>query len=123
MKYGILKSSPTRILHNKEKLWSAFASLQFGPQRKRLQLPDHEELEKCLVLWIRRARSQNLPLNGLIICAKAKKFVLQLKIKYFSCSEGWLSRFKKHKGLVFHAVSGESATADATACFNQISTM
>lgn len=66
-KYAIPKSSLTRILHDKEKLRSAFSSTQFGPKRMRLRLPEHEELEKCLALWLRRARSENRPVIGPIM--------------------------------------------------------
>ncbi|KAH7947444.1 hypothetical protein HPB52_012008 [Rhipicephalus sanguineus] len=77
-KHGVPKSSLTRILHDKEKLRTAFETSRFGPQRKRLRHGDHEGLEKCLVLWLRRARSQNIPVNGPLIRAKAEEFVLQL---------------------------------------------
>lgn len=114
-KYGIPKSTLTRIIHDKDKLRDAFSNSRFAPQRKRLRLANHEEMEKCLVIWIRRARSQNLPLSGPLIRAKAE-FALRLGIENFSCSEGWLSRFKERSGLVFRAVSGESAVAVADAC-------
>ncbi|XP_049524040.1 tigger transposable element-derived protein 4-like [Dermacentor silvarum] len=113
---GVPKSSLTRILHDKEKLRDAFESSRFGPQRKRLRQGDHEELEKCLVLWLRRARSQNIPINGPLIRAKAEEFVLQLGIADFLCSEGWLTRFKDRNGLVFRTIAGEATAADATAC-------
>lgn len=115
-KHGVPKSSLTRILHDKEKLRTAFETSRFGPQRKRLQHGDHEGLEKCLVLWLRRARSQNIPVNGPLIRAKAEEFVLQLGITDFLCSEGWLTRFKERNGLVFRTIAGEAAAADATAC-------
>lgn len=115
-KHGVPKSSLTRILHDKDKLRDAFETSRFGPQRKRLRHGDHEELEKCLVLWLRRARSQSIPINGPLIRAKAEEFVLQLGIKDFLCSEGWLTRFKERNGLVFRTIAGEAAAADATAC-------
>ncbi|KAH6938412.1 hypothetical protein HPB50_009142 [Hyalomma asiaticum] len=81
-KHGIPKSSLTRILH-KEKLRDAFESSRFRPQRKRLRQGHYEELEKCLVLWLRRARNQNIPINGPLIRAKAVEFVFQLGIADF----------------------------------------
>ncbi|KAG0445233.1 hypothetical protein HPB47_018103 [Ixodes persulcatus] len=115
-KHGAPKTSLTRILHDKDKLQDAFETSRFGPQRKRLRHGDHEELEKCLVLWLRRARSQSIPINGPLIRAKAEEFVLQLGITDFLCSEGWLTRFKERNGLVFRTIAGEAAAADATAC-------
>ncbi|KAH7971962.1 hypothetical protein HPB52_004493 [Rhipicephalus sanguineus] len=88
MKHGVPKSSLTRILHDKDKLRDAFETSRFGPQRKCLRHSDHEELEKCLVLWLRRTRSQSIPINGPLISAKAEEFVLQLGMKDFLHSEG-----------------------------------
>lgn len=72
-------------------------------------------------MWLRRARSQSIPINGPLIRAKAEEFVLQLGITDFLCSEGWLTRFKERNGLVFRTIAkndiaGEAAAADATAC-------
>lgn len=63
MKHVVPNNSLTRIPHDKEKLRDTFESLQFGPQRKILRLANHEELEKCLGLWLRRAQSQNIHIN------------------------------------------------------------
>ncbi|KAH7977620.1 hypothetical protein HPB49_003049 [Dermacentor silvarum] len=75
MKHTVPNNSLTRILHDKEKLRGTFKSLQFGPQRKILRLANHEELDKSLGLWLRRAQSQNIPINELLIHAKAKELI------------------------------------------------
>nr|XP_050046565.1 tigger transposable element-derived protein 4-like [Dermacentor andersoni] len=115
-KHAVPKSSLTRILHDKDKLRQAFETSRFRHQRKRLRVANHEDLEKCLVVWLRRARTENIPISGPLIRAKAEEFVLQLGIEGFSCSEGWLTIFKDRNGIVCRAVSGEAAAADTTAC-------
>lgn len=114
-KHGDPKSSLMRILHDKNKL-QGFLTSQFRPQRKRLHHGKHEELQRCLVLWLKRARSQSIPISEPLIRAKAEEFVLQLGIKNFFCGEGWLTRSKKRNGLVSRTIAGEAAADDATAC-------
>ncbi|XP_070389824.1 tigger transposable element-derived protein 4-like [Dermacentor albipictus] len=82
-KHAIPKSSLTRILQDKDKLRQAFEKSRFGPQRKRLRVANHEDLEKCLVVWLRRVRSENIPICGPLVRAKAEEFVLQLGIEGF----------------------------------------
>lgn len=67
-------------------------------------------------MWLKRARSQSIPINRPLIRAKAEEFFFQLGVKDFLCSEGWLTRFKEKNGLVFRTIAGEAAAADATAC-------
>ena len=39
-------------------------------------------------------RDVNIAINGPILKAKAEEFAENMKIESFSCSEGWLDRFK-----------------------------
>lgn len=116
MKHVVPNNSLTRILHDKEKLRDTFESLQFGPQRKILRLANHEELEKCLGLWLRRAQSQNIRINEPLRHAKAKELNSSAWDEAFLSREGWLTRFKERNGLVFRTISGEATAADVTAC-------
>ncbi|KAH7931774.1 hypothetical protein HPB49_026002 [Dermacentor silvarum] len=63
-------------------------------------------------LWLKKARSMNLPVSGPLLAEKALTFAAQLNCTGFACSNGWLSRFKARYSIVGKAVCGEAAAAD-----------
>ncbi|KAM7306822.1 tigger transposable element-derived protein 4-like [Ixodes scapularis] len=81
-----------------------------------MRLADHKGLEKALFLWFKRDRSSNLPVTGPILEEKARNIALQMGTENFKFSDGWLSRFKKHHGVVFPTIAGESATVVQNVC-------
>ncbi|KAH6922941.1 hypothetical protein HPB50_020280 [Hyalomma asiaticum] len=113
-RHGIPKCTLSRILKDREKLEKAYNSGAFTPGRKRMRLADHEDLEKALFLWFKRARSSNLPVTGPILEEKARDIALQMGIEDFKFSDGWLSRFKKRHGLVFRTIAGFLEQVDAS---------
>nr|XP_037270601.1 tigger transposable element-derived protein 4-like [Rhipicephalus microplus] len=76
----------------------------------------HPELEQALLIWIREARSNRLPLSGDIVAAKASSLVIMLGIENFASSDGWLTRFKQRQDMVFKSVNGEKAAINAETC-------
>ncbi|KAH8028057.1 hypothetical protein HPB51_012643 [Rhipicephalus microplus] len=60
----------------------------------------YPEVEKALLLWLKKARSMNLPVSGPLLTEKALTFADQLNCPGFACSNGWLSRFKARYGIV-----------------------
>lgn len=110
LKYGITKSTLTTILKAKDKLQNNAS--RFAPDRKRLREAAYPDLENAVLLWLKRARSSNLPINGPILREKAEELSLRLGIEDFKCSDGWISRFKERHGLSFKTVSGEAAVVD-----------
>ncbi|KAH8031414.1 hypothetical protein HPB51_017186 [Rhipicephalus microplus] len=72
----------------------------------------YPEVEKALLLWLKKARSMNLPVSGPLLTEKALTFADQLNCPGFACSNGWLSRFKARYGIVGKVVCGEAAAAD-----------
>nr|XP_037285031.1 tigger transposable element-derived protein 4-like [Rhipicephalus microplus] len=72
-------------------------------------------MENVLLAWIQPARSVNLPVNGVVLKAKAEEIALRMNIE-FACSDGWLDRFRKRHGLVFRSIAGEAAAVDEVTC-------
>ena len=69
------------------------------------------------MMWFTQARALNLPVPGPILQIKARELALAMGYSDFSCSTGWLERFKSRHGIVFRKMCGESGsvTADMTA--------
>ncbi|KAH8034210.1 hypothetical protein HPB51_021880 [Rhipicephalus microplus] len=105
LKYGITKSTLTTILKAKDKLHNNAS--RFAPDRKRLREAAYPDLENAVLLWLKRARSSNLPINGPILREKAEELSLRLGIEDFKCSDGWISPFKERHGLFFKTTEGD----------------
>ncbi|KAH8026955.1 hypothetical protein HPB51_000441 [Rhipicephalus microplus] len=105
LKYGITKSTLTTILKAKDKLQNNAS--RFAPDWKRLREAAYPDLENAVLLWLKRARSSNLPINGPILREKAEELSLRLGIEDFKCSDGWISRFKERHGLSFKTTEGD----------------
>ncbi|KAH8028347.1 hypothetical protein HPB51_016170 [Rhipicephalus microplus] len=84
--------------------------------RKRMRTGAHPELEQALLIWIREARSNRLPLSGDIVAEKASSLAIMLGIENSALSEGWLIRFKQRHDMVFKSVNGEKAAVNAETC-------
>lgn len=111
-KYGVANSTISMILKNREKIEAAYASGSFEPVRKRIRTGRNEDVEVSLLRWIREARIQNLPLSGAVLQEKAKFFADALGLGDFSCSNGWLQRFKERHGICCKRICGEEASVD-----------
>ena len=57
-------------------------------------------------------RSQRIPVNGLVLKAKAEELSVTLGINGWKCSEGWLYRWKKRHGILYKTVCGKRGSVD-----------
>ncbi|KAH8025115.1 hypothetical protein HPB51_003031 [Rhipicephalus microplus] len=80
---------------------------EVASKRRLLRPAKYPDLEKARLIWIKEMRSQDIPLSGPVILAKAADFALQLDYDDFAASDGWLHRFRERYDLIFRAVSGE----------------
>lgn len=58
-------------------------------------------IDKCLIKWIKQTQVKNIPLSGTLLQEKSKEIAIELGIKDFSASNGWLGRFKQRHNIVF----------------------
>ncbi|XP_064463590.1 tigger transposable element-derived protein 6-like [Ornithodoros turicata] len=115
-KYGIPKSMLSTYIRNRKAIKDTYEGKGFTPERKRLRLAKHPEMGNALITWIKEMRSQDIPLSGPIIMAKAADFALPLNIEDFAASDGWFHRFRERHDLVFQAVCGERGDVSAETC-------
>ena len=73
-------------------------------QCMKLKLVYHSKLDDEVLIWLKQARGQNLPVGGDLIKQKAEL----LHISNFMASNGWLDNFKKHHGITFKTVQGKA---------------
>ncbi|CAB3224717.1 unnamed protein product [Arctia plantaginis] len=97
------------ILKNREEIIEKYSLGGVG--RKKLKAGKFVKLEKVLIEWFHRARASKLPINGRILCDKAREIADNLQITDFNASSGWIDRFKNRHGIVYRQRSGDSETA------------
>ena len=106
--FGVSKSTVTRLWSKRAELRAALQSSQFGPERKRFRTAKYCDIEDALLLWFKQAQSLNVTISGPILQAKAQELALSLGHLNFSCSSGWLDRFKSRHSITFRRTYGES---------------
>ncbi|XP_064482938.1 tigger transposable element-derived protein 6-like [Ornithodoros turicata] len=80
--------------------------------RVRARPPKHVQLERSLQLWFNDVRAKGAIINDAMLTEKAKVYGTLLGIEGFSCSAGWLSRFKNRNGIRNFQLHGEAASVD-----------
>jgi hypothetical protein len=109
--HNIAKTTVNTIWSDRDKIKRAFEESSAN-NRKRLRTAEFQDVEQSLLKWFHVARSQNVPINGQILCEKATAFATKLNHESFQRSNGWLGRFKLRHGVVFREICGEAAAVD-----------
>ena len=74
------------------------AAIKAGVPSKRMKLKSshHSKLDDGVLMWLKQARGQNLPVCGDLIKEKALKLAELMHIPNFMASNGWLDNLKRH---------------------------
>lgn len=91
------------------------AAIKAGVPSKRMKLTQAHDpkLDEGVLMWLKQARGQNLPVSGDLIKEKAMKLAELMHIPDFMASDGWLDNFKKRNGITFKTVQGEAGAVDS----------
>ena len=73
-------------------------------------------MDAALFQWFTAARAQSVPLSGEILKAKAEELNSGMGHDQWSCSSGWLSRWKVRHNIRYRRVCGENAAVDKDVC-------
>jgi len=107
---GLPSSSLRTILKNRKDIEKiAFLG---STKRQKVKNGKNEQLENILLEWFRQARILNLAVNGPVLTEKANEIAKRLNITDFGGSNGWLDRFRKRHGIVYHKICGEADAVD-----------
>lgn len=112
--FDIPQSTLSTILKDKDSLR---ANDVIGNKTKRQRNPTRLDIDATLFQWFTAARSQSIPISGEILKAKAEELSKGLDPTVeWSCSSGWLSRWKVRHHIKYWVVSGENAAVDKDVC-------
>lgn len=109
-KFEIPTSTLSTILKNRKDIEDK--ALQGSVKRKRVRGAKYEDLEQILAEWFHQQRSQNIPIDGVVLKIKASEIALQIGYEGFSPSNGWISRFQKRQEIKYKKISGESEAVE-----------
>ncbi|KAH6948096.1 hypothetical protein HPB50_022821 [Hyalomma asiaticum] len=109
-KYGIAQSILETIIKNASKIDAVLDDDVGSGERKRIRAATYGDVEVALYKWFVDARARNVPLNGPILLAQAKRLGFALGHEKFNQGNGWLQRFKD-----CHGIACKSIVADNTA--------
>ncbi|XP_068117493.1 tigger transposable element-derived protein 4-like [Hyperolius riggenbachi] len=101
--YGLNKATVSMIWKKRDRYKSV---VTFSDSSKKMRKSIYEDVEDAVFHWLKHARSVGIPVSGPLMKAKAAKFATALGHSKFSCSDGWLDRFKKRHNLSFHVLNG-----------------
>jgi hypothetical protein len=80
--------------------------------RQTLNKPKEVLLEEAVMKWYLCQRSSGMGVRGVEIKTTAEKFAKHLKLHNFSCSSGWLWRFRQRHNITNRKISGEAQRGD-----------
>lgn len=106
-KFGVPRTTIIGILNQKNEIKDIIKSENL-PKRVKIRSSRNKNLENGILMWFRDMRSQNIPVSGLLIQAKAKELATKLDIADFNASNGWLEKFLSRNLIVFKTNQGEA---------------
>ena len=117
-KWGIeVKRTTVKGILSKKDANEATFRAGIPTKRKKLKPAKHSELDEGVLIWLKQAREQNLPVGGDLIKEKALKLAEFMHIPEFIASEGWLDNFKKCNNITFKTVQGKAGAVDLQTLF------
>ena len=118
--WGLRPSTLSTIIKNKEKILTQFRSQRYAVGRRRMRTAAYPDVEEALLTWFRYARAAAIPITGPVLQGMGVTLAQELGHPEFSCSVGWLDRFKARHGLSFNPKNSQDSSASGT--FNEAHT-
>ena len=97
--FGVPANTLSTWKKNKDKIFQAFQ--QGSATMKRVKIDTYDQVNEAVLKWVKSLRSENVPVNGVLIKEKALYFAKELTFENFQASDGWLDKWKKRLGLIF----------------------
>lgn len=109
--WGLRPSTLSTIMKNKDRILTQYRSQRYAAGRRRMRTAAYPDVEEALLTWFRYARAANIPITGPILQGMGVTLAQELGHPEFSCSVGWLDRFKARHGLTFNPKNSQDSGA------------
>ena len=90
--------------------------LQVAPKKIRHRDPTRTDADISLFQWFTAARAQLVPISGEVLKSKAEELSKELGSSEWTCSSGWLSRWKVCHNIKYRSICGENSAVDHAVC-------
>jgi hypothetical protein len=116
--FGISQQTVSDIKKQKESIKSFALKFDVGSDksgvsnRQTLKKPKEMLLEEAVLRWYLQQRSSGVGVRGVDLKAAAEKFAKHFKLQNFTCSSGWLWRFRQRHNISNRKVCGEAMSGD-----------
>ncbi|KAJ8950885.1 hypothetical protein NQ318_011185 [Aromia moschata] len=108
-KFNIGKTQAAQIAKHKEEIRTKCQSGINLDQKKGFLKTEGLNIDSLCYEWFSTARSQNVPVSGPLVKAKAKEVAENLGYNYFTASDGWLQKWCRRHCISFKCLSGKAA--------------
>ncbi|XP_050309703.1 tigger transposable element-derived protein 4-like [Anthonomus grandis grandis] len=113
---NMAKTTVSTIWSNREKIKQE--SENKSQRIKKIRNPVRPDVDQALIRWFEVRRTENIPISGPLLKAKAEDLFKGLHGGDFKCSTGWLERFKVRHNINVGKVSGEAGDVSREAVVN-----
>lgn len=103
--YGLPSSTISSLWKNKDAILAAFQNK--NAESKRLKKCEKPDLDEALSKWCTIQTNAGLPLNGILVKEQALKLAEEFGYEDFTCSNGWITRFKTRNNVTYVKVPKE----------------
>lgn len=104
---NLAKTTVSTIWQNRKKILEA--SYTKSHKIKKIRDPVRKNVDMALLQWFKVQRASNTPITGPLMKAKAEDLAKLMNDEQFTCSTGWLERFKVRHNINVGKISGEAA--------------
>ena len=107
-KYNVSLGSLTKISKNRDKIENEAADSANLQLKRPRRAARYDDVNKCVLEFLRRARPENLPMTGPLLQEKGNFYAESLGETNFAASNGWLQPFLTRNNISSQQLSGES---------------
>ena len=122
--YIVKKNIIFTWIANKRKIFPVYESGQVNSSRKKLKKRDYKDLDEDVFTWFKYARSDNIPINGIIVKEKALRLAKNLELTDFRALPGKSLHYQgdrcsggKHSNVRLTGLATGNATREKLALF------
>ena len=90
-KYSVPRKAVSTWVKNKHKLTASLEKKGMNSSQKNARCGNYEKVDKEIYNWFVGKRSQEIPIDGIIIKQKALEFAKAMGITKFKASDCWLN--------------------------------